>query len=355
LVQKKDGAIRFCVDYRRVNDITLKDAYPLPRIEESLDALQGSRYFSTLDLKSGYWQVELREEDKPLTAFTTRRGLFEWNVMPFGLTNAPATFQRLMEKVLEGLQWKVCALYLDDIIVFAPTAEEHLRRLALVLDRCGQAGLKLKPSKCEIMKTRVSFLGHVVDASGIRTERTKVKMVEEWRTPQTVTEVRSFLGLTSYYRRFIPGYATIAKPLHELTKKDVEFTWKPECQTAFESLKHHLTSADVLTLPDPKCKEFVLDTDASNYAIGAVLSQTQGGKEKVIAYASRCLDAAEKNYCVTRKEFLSVVYFMGYFRHYLLGAETVVRTDHGSLQWLKKLRNPSDQMARWIKIRWQGG
>jgi hypothetical protein len=348
LVRKKDGSVRFCVDYRKLNEVTIKDAYPLPRIEESLEALQGARYFTTLDLKSGYWQVEMQEDHKFLTAFTTKHGLWEWNVMPFGLTNAPATFQRLMEKVLEGLQWKILALYLDDIIVFAPTQEEHLKRLSTVLDRCRKAGLKLKPTKCDLMRDSVEFLGHIVDAGGIRTDPAKVKQVRDWTIPKNVTEVRSFLGMTSYYRRFIKDYAAKAKPLHELTKKDVTFRWTVECQEAFETLKEHLIGADVLTLPDPKNPEYILDTDASNYAIGAVLSQVQHGREKVIAYGSRCLDQAEKNYCVTRKELLAVVYFMGYFHHYLLGAKTTVRTDHGSLQWLKQMKNPTDQVARWI-------
>jgi hypothetical protein len=170
LVRKKDGSTRFCVDYRKVNDVTIKDAYPIPWIEESLEALQGACYFTTLDLKSGYWQVEMREEDKPVTTFITKHGLYEWNVMQFGLTNAPATFQRLMERVLDWLQWKILALYLDGIIVYAPTVEEHVRRLAIVLDRCRQAGLKLKPAKCELMKRSVHFLGHVGNADGVRTD-----------------------------------------------------------------------------------------------------------------------------------------------------------------------------------------
>jgi hypothetical protein len=207
LVRKKDGSTRFCIDYRKVNDVTIKDAYPILWIDESLEALQGARYFTTLNLKSGYWQVEMREEDNPVMAFITKHRLFEWNVMSFGLTNAPATLQRLMERVLDGLQWKILALYLNDIIVYAPTAEEHVRRLAVVLDRCRQAGLKLKAAKCELMKRSVHFLGHVVDADGVQTDPEKVDQVRAWAIPKSMTEVRAFLGLTSYYRRFIHNYA----------------------------------------------------------------------------------------------------------------------------------------------------
>ena len=349
IVQKKDGTARFCVDYRALNDKTRKDAYPIPRIEDNLDALEGSTWFSTLDLASGYWQVAVAEKDKPKTAFTTKFGLYEFNVLPFGLTNGPATFQRLMEQVLKGLQWRTLVLYLDDIVVFSSSLEEHLERLEAVFGRLREAGLKLKPRKCRFFQRQVNFLGHIIDEKGIHTDPEKVKQIQTWACPRNVHDVRVFLGLTSYYRRFVKDYAKKASPLYKLTKKDVEFIWSEEQEAAFQNLKQEL--AECTQLAYPKCGEgpFILDTDASGEAIGAVLSQIQEGKEQVLAFGSRCLSAAERNYCVTRKELLAVVYFMCYYKHYLLGSEVTVRSDHGSLRWLKEMKNPTGQVARWIE------
>ena len=349
LVKKKDGSKRFCVDYRRLNHLTIKDSYPIPRIDDSLDALGGAKWFSTLDLASGYWQVELDEEAKKKSAFVVRGGLYSWKVMPFGLCNAPSTFERLMEQVLAGLHWEVLLVYLDDVIVFAKTIDDELTRLGIVFQRLRQAGLKLKAKKCHLFRESVLYLGHVVSREGVATDPEKIRVVKEWPTPTNAKEVQSFLGLASYYRRFIAGFANIARPLHRLTGKSHTFAWSADCEDAFQELKKRLQESPILAYPDPK-EEFILDTDASNEGIGAVLSQVINGKEKVISYASRALNKAEKNYCVTRKELLAVVVFLKQFRQYLYGQKITVSTDHGALQWLLNFRDPQGQMARWLQV-----
>ena len=349
LVKKKDGSKRLCIDYRGLNAVTIKDAYPVPRIDDTLDALEGAKWFSTLDLASGYWQVALDEEARQKSSFVVRGGLYRWKVMPFGLSNAPATFERLMEKVLSGLQWETLLVYLDDVIVFGKTVNDEMKRLRQVFERLRKAGLKLKPSKCNLFQRSVTYLGHVVSAEGVTTDPAKVRAVSDWPTPKCVRDVRSFLGLASYYRRFIRGFATIASPLHSLTSKSKDFVWNEACQDAFKRLKEALLEAPVLVYPLPD-DEFILDTDASNEGIGAVLSQVHDGVERVVAYASRKLSKAERNYCVTRKELLAVVAYLKYFRQYLYGRKVVVRTDHSSLRWLMNFKEPEGQLARWIEI-----
>lgn len=345
MVQKKDGTKRFCVDCRRLNEVTEKDAYPLPRIDESLDRLSGAEWFSCVDLNSGYWQVEVDEADRYKTAFTSRRGLFEFRVMPFGLCNAPATFERLMELVLAGLNWEICLIYLDDIIIIGKSFGEMVANLDRVLGALKKAGLKLKPRKCKLFAKEVEFLGHVVSKQGITTDPKKTAAVKDWPVPKNVKQVRSFVGFCSYYRRFIPNFATVAKPLHRLSEKQKSFEWTQECEAAFSKLKEMMTQTPILAHPDFS-KHFILDTDASDVAIGAVLSQEIDGHERVIAYASRTLSKAERRYCVTRKELLALVHFVKHFRHYLYGKMFKVRTDHGSLRWLMKFRDPEGQVAR---------
>ena len=349
LVKKKDGSIRFCIDFRKLNSLTRKDAYPLPRIDECLESLGGSKWFSTLDLASGYWQCEVEESDRPKTAFSTHKGLFQFKVMPFGLSNAPACFERLMELVLRGLLWEKCLCYLDDIIVMGKTFVEALDNLKTVFDRFRNANLKLKPKKCVLFQTEVLFLGHKVTADGITTDPSKVESVKTWPQPTSLSELRSFLGLVGYYRRFIPDFSEIAAPLTRLTQKFSKFVWSPQCTESFEKLKELLVSAPILTFPQGD-GVFVLDTDASLEGVGAVLSQIQDGEERVISFASRKLSRTQRNYCTTYRELLAVVMFVKQFHHYLWGRPFVVRTDHSSLLWLKRFKRPEGLLARWLSI-----
>ena len=323
LVPKKDNSVRVCIDYRKIDENTKKDAFPFPKISHCLDAVSGSAYFSTLDLTSGYNQVPVAKEDIPKTAFVTKYGLFECPYMPFGLTNAPATFQRVMELALQGLQWTTCLMYIDDVIVFSKDADEHLSRLRAVLKRIQSANLKLKPDKCHLFQSEVLFLGHIISSDGIRPSPTNVDKIIGWKTPQPIKQVRQFLGMATYYRRFIKGFAEIATPLSKLTG-NVPFYWNDDSQKAFDSLKSALTGPGVMAYP-LNDGLFVLDTDASGTAIGAVLSQIQGGQEKVVAYASRTLNKSEKNYCVTDKELLAVKHFIEYFYQCLMGRHFRVR------------------------------
>ena len=348
LTKKKDGTTRCCVDYRQLNERTIKDSYALPRIDECLDTLKGAVWFSTLDLRSGYHQVAMHPGDADKTAFVTRRGMFRFRRMPFGLCNAGATFQRLMDVALAGLNYECCLVYLDDIMVFATDAETHLSRLRKVFEKLQAVNLKLKPSKCSLLQKEVSFLGYIVSPAGISADQSKIESVKNWPTPNKLREVRGFDGLCSYYHKFIQGFSDIAAPLHDLTKKNQPFVWSQKCQAAFDELKQRLCTAPVLSLPANE-GTYILDCDASDHGIGAALHQIQDGEEKVLAYGSRLYGKCEKNYCVTRKELLAVVFFTKVFKQYLLGREFVLRTDHAALQWLQRTPEPIGQQGRWLE------
>ena len=353
LVHKKSGELRMCVDYRQLNAKTRRDAYPLPRIEESLDALGGAQYFSTLDLASGYNQVSVAEHDRAKTAFCTPFGLYEFNRMPFGLCNAPGTFQRLMERIFGDQSFQTLLLYLDDVVVFSSSFDQHLQRLGLVLGRLRAQNLKLKLAKCRFFAREAQYLGHVISAAGVATDPDKTRVVADWPRPQTARELRSFLGFASYYRRFVPQFATYAAPLHRLaaaagaTKRapssviSVPDGWDQYCEVGFQALKERLTSAPVLAYADFS-RPFVLEIDASYAGLGAVLSQDQEGGRRPIAYASRGLRPTERNmanYSSRKLELLGLKWAVTEkFREYLLGHPCTVFTDNNPLSYLQTAR-----------------
>ena len=334
LVRKRDKSWRYCIDYRALNSATIRVVYPLPLIEECIDCLAGKKWYCALDMNSGYWQIPMDEKDKHKTAFLTKYGLFQFTRMPFGLTNAPATFQRMVNSVLSGLIWSAMIVYFDDINVVGEEFDDTLANLVEVLTRLRQYGLKLKPRKCQLFTQEVKFLGRKVNPSGIQVTDDHVIAVLEWPIPTCCKELESFLGFVNYHRSFITGLAGRAAILYELTgtpKK--KWTWNEKHTRAFEELNKAVTSAPVLAFPNSE-DHFILDTDASDFAIGAELSQVQQGVERTISYASKSLPAPMRNNCTTQKELLAVLMFMQDYRHYFLGRHFTIRTDHASLYGL---------------------
>ena len=348
LVAKPDGSQRFCVDYRALNAVTKRDLYPLPRCDDILESLSGARWFSHLDLLRGYWQIDVAQADREKTAFVTPDGLYQFRRLSFGLTNAPACFMHAMHLILKGLCWSDCLVYLDDVIIYGRTLEEHRERLSRVLSQLAKSGLKINHKKCNLLADQVTVLGHVVSREGISTDTKKVEVVKEWPIPSNATQLRAFLGTAGYYRHFVPNYAEITSPLYRAIQKGETLTWTAACQEAFSTIKRHLSNAPILAFP---CMEvpFILDADASDRGLGAILSQVQDGRERVVAYAARALSKAERNYSTTRKELLALVWGCEHFESYLCGKRFLARTDHSALLWLRNFKNPRGQVARWLE------
>src|SRR6266496_4679871 len=330
VVSKHDKTPRITLDYRALNDITYKDSYPLPNISDCLDAFRGASFFGILDLRSSFYQVPLAEQDRDKTAFITRRGQWRFRSLPMGLSNSPGTFQRLMDLVLRGMTWVSVLVYIDDIVVFARSFAQLHERLEDVFTRLRNAHLKLKPTKVKLFQREISFLGHRVSESGVAMEPAKISEITQWPVPRNIHEVRQFLGLCSYYRRYVKDFSKFAAPLHELTKKDEPYAWTSVRQEAFDTLKQRLTTGPILAMSTAD-GEFVLDVDASNWAAGAVLQQRQDGLLRVIGYASRTFNECELKYCITRKELAALIFGLKHYRQYLLGRHFLVRSDHAAL------------------------
>jgi len=327
-VKKKDGTLRMCIDYRELNKVTIKNKYPLPRIDDLFDQLKGATTFSKIDLRSGYHQLKIREEDIPRTTFRTRYGHYEFLVMPFGLTNAPAAFMDLMNRVFREYLDKFVIVFIDDILIYSRDPQEHAEHLRIALHTLKKHQLYAKFSKCEFWLDKVHFLGHVVSKEGITVDPTKVEAVEKWPVPKSVTEIRCFLGLAGYYRRFVEGFSRLAAPLTALTRKDRRYEWTDRCEQSFREIKRRLISAPVLTIPE-EGEKFDIYSDASKTGLGAVLMQNG----KVIAYASRQLKDHERNYPTHDLELAVVVFALKLWRHYLYGVECQIYTDHQSLKY----------------------
>jgi hypothetical protein len=344
-VKKKDQTLRMCVDYRPLNEVTIKNKYPLPWIDILYDQLTGARVFSKIDLRSGYHQIRIRPKDIPKTAFTTRYGLFEYLVMSFGLTNAPAHFTYLMNSVFMPELDKFVVVFIDDILIYSKNEEEHAQHLRIVLTRLREHQLYAQFSKCAFWLEEIQFLGHVLFAKGIAVDPSKVQDILEWKPPTTVHQVRSFLGLAGYYRRFIPDFSRLVKPITSLLKNDTKFNWSLECNEAFEKLKVLLTTAPVLAQSDIE-KPFDVYCDASGSGLGCVLMQ----EGRVIVYASRQLRRHEEHYPTHDLELATVVHALKIWHHYLLGNIYHIYTDHKSLKYIFTQSELNMRKRRWLEL-----
>ena len=343
-VKKKDGSMRMCIDYRQLNKVTIKNKYPLPRIDDLFDQLRGSTFFSKIDLRSGYHQLRVKDADVPKTAFRTRYGHYEFLVMPFGLTNAPAVFMDLMNRVFRPYLDQFVIVFIDDILIYSSTQEEHEQHLRIILQTLREHKLYAKFSKCEFWLTEVKFLGHVISKEGIAVDPSKVEAVLNWKQPRNIPEIRSFLGLAGYYRRFIKDFSKLAGPMTKLTRKGVKFEWDDVCEESFQEMKTRLTTSPVLIIPE-RGVGYVVYTDASLQGLGGVLMQS----EKVVAYASRQLKTHEKNYPTHDLELAAIIHALKLWRHYLYGERFELYSDHKSLKYLFTQKELNMRQRRWME------
>jgi hypothetical protein len=344
-VEKKDGTQRMCVDYRSLNEVTIKNKYPLQRIEDLFDQMKGASVFSKVDLRSGYHQLKIRELDISKTTFHTRYGLYEHTVMSFGLTNAPAYFMYLINKVFMEYLDKFVVVFIDDILIFSKMEEEHEKHLRMVLEKLRSNQLYAKFSKCEFWLREVTFLGHVISAGGISVGPSKVKVMLNWMPLTNASEIQSFLRLAGYYHRFIKDFSKISKPMTGLLEKNKDFDWAEDCQVSFEELKKRLTLAPMLTLPDIT-KKFDIYYDASRQGLVCVLMQDG----QVVSYASRQLRKHEENYLTNDLELATVVHALKIWRHYLIGHRCEIYSDHKSLKYIIHTKRPEFETMPMVRV-----
>ena len=350
LVPKKDGTLRFCIDYRKLNAITIRDSYPIPRMDECIDSLGEATVFTTLDCNSGYWQIPLSEEEKDKTTFTSDMGLYRFLRIPFGLKNAPATFQRAVNIILSRVKWQYALVYIDDVIIYSNSIEKHFEHVHHVLSLLRQAGITLRLQKYNFFTESVDYLGHTIHPGRLQVARNNLKALREPKAPTNQTEIRSFLGMCNVYRRFIPNFARIANPLNRKLHNGQPVSFEiltDEEYDAFEELKGKLISPPILALPRPGYK-YTIDTDACDTQVGYCLLQEQpDGTLLPIGYWIRTLNKPEGNYSTSEKECLAIVWSISMLRPYLEVTEFVIRTDHDPLKWLLNLSDPTGRLGRW--------
>jgi hypothetical protein len=342
LVKKKDGTMRMCIDYRALNKKTIKNRYPIPQIDELLDELHGAIYFTKIDLRSGYHQIKMREQDVPKTTFRCHYGHYEFLVMPFGLTNAPTTFQSCMNHVFNKQLRKFLLVFFDDLLIYSKTWEDHLKHVDQILSIMEEQSLYAKESKCEFGMTEVLYLGHIIGEKGVQVHQEKIQAILDWPTPKTLTELKGFLGICSYYRRFVKGFSQLCAPLTDLTRKGA-FRWSQEAHVTFDKMKKVMSTCSVLSLPDFS-QPFILECDASGEGIGAVLMQNR----HPISYESRKLRGPELLYTIYDKEMLAIMHALAKFRQYLVGEKFVVRTDHNSLKYFLDQKDLNERQQKWV-------
>ena len=354
MVKKKNGELRFCCDFRPLNEVTIKDAYPLPRIDESLSRLGKAKIYTSIDLAWAFWQIPVQKADRHKTAFACELGLFEWRRMPFGMCNASATFQRAIERALRNIvnrEGSMVMAYIDDIVIATETVEDHMARLREIFECLREAGFKMRVAKCDFMKSEINYLGRVVSAEGVKPDPKAVAKLRDWEIPRNKTEMQSFLGFANYHREFIPWHAKLVAPLHTVTGLNVTFTWGPEQQKAFNEIKKALIEATALAQPDSE-GEFVLDTDASAVAISGILHQWQGPpgerRLKPIVYGSKKLTTTQAKYGAPKLEMFAAYYFIVKYHSYLCPRKFTLRVDNQALSWLKTYSTDQALIDRWI-------